>query len=121
MSIDKTQDKFKFEAFYIVIKYIINSCLILACVVHLLYITYFEFNPVIPEIVVYRKNIEDFEEFPITFKICVEETNNIERYMKVGYAGFNKLYTGKSAYNSTTFGWHGHMQNGSTYAFTEGL
>ena len=66
----------------------------MACVVHLLYITYFEFNPVIPEIVVYRKNIEDFEEFPITFKIYAEETINIERYMKVGYDAFGNFYEG---------------------------
>ena len=91
---DKIQEKFKFEAFFIVIKHILNSCLILACVVHLIYITYFEINPAIPEIVVSRTNIEDLEEFPITFKICAEETNNIERYKKVGYDGFANFYEG---------------------------
>ena len=93
----------------------------MACVVHLIYITYFEINPAIPEIVVSRTNIEDLEEFPITFKICAEETNNIERYKKVGYDGFANFYEGLlSTDNYSTIGWYGHMQNGSTYTSTEG-
>ena len=59
-------------------------------------------------------------DFPIIFKICVDETvNKSSRYKNVGYQDSFDFFNGQSMYNSSIFGWTGHTQNGSTLTSTK--
>ena len=89
---------------------------------HVSYLLYDIISPEFPEIVNYKKDLNEIE-YPITFKICVNELNLSianEKYQKYGYDDLWQFYYGRSMYDSSIFGWAGHTENGSTIAPTEG-
>ena len=102
---------------------ILNIVLIISCVVHVIFIIYNNSNPAIPEITVENKNILDVN-MPLSFIFCLRNKNDKsenEKYQKAGYQSSYRFFSGTSMYNQSVVGWHGHMNNGSTYDSLEGI
>ena len=66
-------------------------------------------------------------EFPLSFRICLDDIydiekdmNKLERYKKFGYSSGHNFYRGQSMFNETNVGWNGHTENGGTLGSTEG-
>ena len=47
--------------------------------------------------------------------------NETRILQSLGYKRIYMFYMGKSKYNSSLFGWNGHVKNGSTLGSTEGM
>ena len=97
--------------FKAVINYLINSGLLLVCLIHVGFILISSLFPTLPQIKHYRKSLKDIQ-FPFLFRICVDEKNQ-QRYQDVGYINDWEYFMGKSMYNRSFFGWNGHTRNGS--------
>ena len=81
---------------------------------------YSTLNPEVPEIIVYKKNLNEIE-FPMTFRICAYELNDAaSRYQLFGYQSHWDFFQGKSMFNDTLYGWAGHDKNGSVLGNVEG-
>ena len=110
----------KIEFIYQASKSIIQSILVIVCVVHICSIVYFKANPVLPDIMKYKKNIEDID-FPISFIICINSKNKgIEKMNKNGYLDEWYFFSGESRINDSIIGWAGHSENGPIYETAEG-
>ena len=101
---------------------LLNIVLIISCVVHIMFLFYINSYPKLPEIIINNKNIRDVE-MPLSFLVCLtiknpELTN--KNFKDPGYKSIQQFFTGSSMYNNSTFGWFGHMKNGSTYNSLEG-
>ena len=102
------------------IKASVNFFLAVAFIIHISYIFYFIVYPTLPEIKNYKKQLNEIE-FPIAFQLCVEErANSTKRYNQVGYSDAWTFFYGQSKFNSSIYGWAGHMENGSTFESTQG-
>ena len=102
------------------IKASVNLFLAVAFIVHISYIFYYIVYPTLPEIKNYKKQLNEIE-FPIAFQLCVEErANSTRRYNQVGYSDAWTFFYGQSKFNSSVYGWAGHMENGSTFGSTQG-
>ena len=52
--------------------------------------------PDYPSTIAYNKKLEDIE-FPISFKLCIRELNNVEkRYRNLGYKSYGDFFKGIS-------------------------
>ena len=101
---------------------LLNIVLIISCVVHIMFIFYINSNPKLPEIIISNKNIRDVE-MPLSFLVCLTIKNpelRNKNFKEAGYNSMQQFFTGSSMYNNSTFGWFGHMENGSTYNSLEG-
>ena len=79
--------------------------------------------PDIPIVRVFRSNLKDIV-FPISFKMCVEDTintNNKKRFENIGYASEWNYFRGQSRFDERRIGWNGHTANGSTLGSTEDI
>ena len=95
---------------------LMNFIFIFICCMHLIYITIITFSPSNQEVTMRRKNLKDFDQFPFRFCICVNElVNDSAKFQNVGYEMYTRYYYGQSRFNKSIIGWHGHMENGSTY------
>ena len=82
-------------------------------------ICYQSLNPIVPSIRVFKEDLEKID-FPINFKVCVHELENITaRYQKVGYRHSYYFYLGISKF-SFVGGWYGHTKDNKTLGSLEG-
>ena len=73
-----------------------------------------------PSVRVYKKDFGEIE-FPISVKVCIREiVANESRCSEVGYNGEWNWFTGRSIYNDSLVGWHGHGENGTTLGSVKG-
>ena len=108
--------------FLIIFKHSLTLFLVLSCFVHLVYIAYYFVYPELPEITVQRIELEEMEEFPISFRLCMfEPQNNAQRYKNIGYENYGYFYWGMNMRNNSLFGWKGFFENGSTFASATGF
>ena len=83
------------------VKDLFVTSLIVIFIAHVGYIIHELIYPEFPEIVNYKKNLNEIE-FPIVFKICANEANttiDAEKFHEVGYRDLYKFYQGQSLYN----------------------
>ena len=99
---------------------IFNLSLFIACLVHIFSILHNYLYPDMPINKEYEKNLEDIE-FPLIFKLCFQQHNETKILQSLGYERIYMFYMGRSMYNSSLFGWNGHVKNGSTLESTEGM
>ena len=99
----------------------IRTIFLLVFFVHISFIGYYTIHPEMPTI---EKHIVDFKdiEFPFIFRLCaMENFNKDEKYKRLGYKNVYDFFLGESMYNSTIYGWNGHMENGSTIGELESI
>ena len=100
------------------VKDLFSTILSIIFVAHVSYIVYEILYPEYPEIVNYKRDLQDIE-FPITFKICANKDNLSivdKKYEMYGYEDLWQFYNGQSMYNASTIGWAGHTKDGTTIA-----
>ena len=98
----------------------LNICLSLVCLVHISIILHDDLVFHEPSLRTYDVNLKDLD-FPIIFKVCVNEIEDgYLRYQKFGYGDVIEFFRGKSMFNESLLGWHGHMENGSTLMSSRG-
>ena len=86
----------------------------MVCVVHVIYIGYYNIFPDTPNVRVFKVNLNEII-FPIAFKICVADTIvNATRFQNLGYWGEWHYFRGQRIYDRKKIGWNGHTENGST-------
>ena len=84
-----------------------------SCAIHILLIIYHIFNPQLPEVRVYKRDLKDME-FPLSFRLCAYSMVNLnERYKKIGYRNTYDFFRGRSRFNRSLVGWGGHHLNGT--------
>ena len=89
-----------------------NLIIFFFCLVHISLNGYYILFPVLPEIRITNRKLEDIE-FPLSLKVCVSEiSNSFQRYSNLGYEDETSFYGGRSAYNESLFGWAGHTKDG---------
>ena len=98
---------------------VIQIILVTVCIVHICSLVYFNVNPKLPNIMKYKKSIEDID-FPISFIICINSNKGIEKVKEYGYLDEWNFFHGKSRFNNSIFGWAGHSEDGSFYKSAEG-
>ena len=102
------------------IKTSINVAFAIVFVIHISSIINGILHPELPDIRKYKKDLKDVE-FPIAFQLCVDElVNSTKRYNEVGYLDAWTFFYGNSIFNSSTYGWAGHTENGSSFGSPEG-
>ena len=112
--------KINIQKLYAASKSFIQSILVIICVLHICSIVYLNANPRLPNIIKYKKDIEDIE-FPISFILCINpKKNSIEKMKTFGYVDEWSFYSGKSMFNDSIIGWAGHSKNGPIYESAEG-
>lgn len=90
---------------------LINTGFIIAFVVHVGFICYYILYPGIPETVVYKNDLKEIE-FPISFRMCIQQTsNNDQRFRDLGYENERGFFEGRSIFNRSMVGWNGHVEN----------
>ena len=108
--------------FFKILNHSLTVFLVLSCLVHLSYITYYSVYPEMPEITVQRIDLEEMEDFPLSFRLCMfEPQNSFHRYVNIGYDNLGAFYMGLNMRNKSLFGWKGHFENGSTFASATGF
>ena len=99
---------------------IINSVFTLVFLVHAAFIGYGIKYPDQPSIKLYKKDVNELDSFPISFKICVKELENpSERYKKVGYSNKWNFFRGIPDSSGSLIGWSGN-KTGITRTSVEG-
>ena len=94
--------------------------LLIACAVHIVWISINIIDPKLPEIRQYKKDLKEID-FPASFQICVDEINpNNSRFKDFGYEGLHEFFKGVSRFNSSLVGWAGHRDNKSNFESVEG-
>ena len=66
----------------------------------------------------YEDDLKDLE-FPVVFKICPTIGFDQKKLLTVGYKSVGNYFYGQSPFNTSVYGWTGHMQqssNGSSYS-----
>ena len=105
------------------IKNSINAIFLILFITHLSIICYQSLNPTVPSIRVFKQDLNQID-FPINFKVCVHELDNITaRYQKVGYRDIYYFYLGISKFHPPPFvgGWYGHTEDNKTLGSLKGL
>ena len=100
----------------------INAIFFILFITHLSIICYQSLNPIVPSIRVFKEDLDKID-FPINFKVCVHELENITaRYQKVGYRDSYFFYMGISKFYPRPFvgGWYGHTKDNKTLGSLEG-
>ena len=65
-----------------------------------------------------ENKLEDLE-FPIVFKVCLKPGFNITALKEEGYSSIPGYFTGQSRYNSSIYGWAGHINNSQSKSTVE--
>ena len=88
---------------------IINSVFTLVFLVHAAFIGYGIKYPDQPSIKLYKKDVNELDSFPVSFKFCVKELENpSERYKKVGYSNVWDFHKGLKDSSGSLVGWSGN-------------
>ena len=110
------------------IPFFLNAVFTLVFFIHASSIGYKIRYPEHPSTKIYTKNVNEFDVFQLSFKLCVHELGNIhKRYSNLGYEtiwSFYKgwqydIYDGKS--DGIWVGWAGHSKNHSTLSTVRGI
>ena len=98
--------------------FLFNSTLVIAFIIHISIIAYNIKHPDFPSVKVYSKNLQDLDEFPISFKLCARElTNMTGRYREFGYNDVYAFFQGRRGFFAGKwFGWAGHGEGNKTLA-----
>ena len=104
---------------YKVLRSVIQIILVIVCIVHICSLVYFNVNPELPNIVKYKKNIEDIE-FPLSFILCINSNKGMENAKLFGYLDEWYFFYGRSKFNDSTIGWAGHSRDGPLFDSSEG-
>ena len=99
--------------------YLFNGTLVIAFIIHISIIAYNIKHPDFPSVKVYSKDLQDLDEFPLSFKLCARELTNItHRYKKFGYNDIYAFFQGRRNYRGSGkwFGWAGHGEGNETLA-----
>ena len=99
--------------------YVVNTVLVVTCLIHVCLIMYNDLYPKQTRNRVYKKTMHQIE-FPLEFLLCVDHRNEIEKYKKVGYQDNGYFFRG--FLNETTTGWGGLNANDniSSYGTVKG-
>ena len=105
----KRNYKFKF-------KFLFNAILIVAFTIHISCIGYYIKNPDTPSVRVFTRELKNFSQLPVSFKLCAEEQANMnDRYRKFGYSNIYSFFQGrKRTWHGNWFGWAGHGEENQT-------
>ena len=98
---------------------LVNVILMVSCIIHIISIIESIFNPKLPTIKVFKRNLSDMK-FPLSFKICFEGDGELKLYEKLGYNNKKDLIRGTSKYNDSIIGWTGHRADGFPFGTIEG-
>ena len=98
---------------------LINFTLLIICITNSCDVIYRLVNPELPSFREYETKLKDIE-FPLSFKICLNELKPDDRYKKLGYWSRSYFFLGRSKFNYSHFGWNGHTEDGATIGTTEG-
>ena len=101
------------------VTFILNLFFFVAFLVHIVTIGYDMIFPNNPSVRIYEKELREID-FPITFKLCVKDSNDILRYNRLGYSDESRFFYGRSKFNKYTYGWNGHTANVSTVGSVQG-
>ena len=55
-----------------------------------------------------QKKLSDWDEFPIIFKICLDQAFNTTAIREGGYDSIFEYFTGESRFDDSILGWAGH-------------
>ena len=98
----------------------INIFFSIIFMVHIGFLGYNILYPVVPEILVYKKNFNEID-FPMTFRLCAFELYDKDaRYQAFGYKDYGDFFRGESMFNSSLYGWAGHTENGTALGNVQG-
>ena len=100
-----------------------KAVLSIVFVAHIGYIVFDVICPEYPDIVNYKKSLDQID-FPLTFRICAAEANHSiddKKYAILGYRDSWTFFYGQSWYNDSIYGWAGHTEYGTTIGSVEGL
>ena len=101
-------------------KKIVTLSFTTASLIHISWLVYLMINPPLPDIEMYKTSLSDVD-FPIVMKICLYDIkNSSDRYEGVGYKDARGLFTGKSRFNESQFGWRGFNKDGKPMATVTG-
>ena len=104
----------------VMIKWILNSSLSVACLVHISFILYNYLHPQHPRHFEHDKHLSGVQ-FPLILKFCFDQENfSSKLFQSWGYETYNDFYRGISMYNTSMVGWYGHSGDGSHVAPVEG-
>ena len=98
--------------------FLFNGTLVIAFIIHISIIAYNIKHHDFPSVKVYSKNLQDLDEFPISFKLCATElTNKTDRYKEFGYNDVYAFFQGRKRFGAGRwFGWAGHGEGNKTMA-----
>ena len=68
-------------------------------VVHILTIAHNFKYPPYPSIRIIKKDLRDID-FPVSFKLCMRDNKDIDKYIKLGYVGMFHFFSGQSMFNN---------------------
>ena len=108
-----------FEKIFKKLPLIVNTVLVVTCLIHVYTIMYNNLYPNQTRSRVYKKKIQEIE-FPLEFLLCVNHENDMEKYSRVGYRDNGYFFRG--FLNETTTGWGGlnASDNSSSYGTVKG-
>ena len=99
---------------------IVNLIFAIVFFIHIAIVGYRRAYPENPSVRVYDKDLKDIE-FPLSFKICVREQNDVkQRYQKIGYKHNDDFFRGQPSDDTQYFGWAGRGRNKSTLGTVTG-
>ena len=103
----------------------LNAVFTLVFFIHASSIGYKIRYPDHPSTKIYTKNLNEFDIFQLSFKLCVNELGNIhKRYSNLGYETIWSFYKGwqYDIYDGKSDGiWVGHSKNHSTLSTVRGI
>ena len=77
-------------------------------------------HPTLAATTLEENKLEDLE-FPVIFKLCFQNSFNLEKLVKAGYSSVSNYFKGESRFNSSLYGWAGHNSNGSVGPGVSGI
>ena len=101
--------------------HLLYIALLVGCILNTGGIVFWHFNPNLPSIRVFEKDLKDVE-FPLVFRICINKINQDDtELIKLGYSQYNSYFRGISMYNRSNIGWRGHTEDGKTIGTGTGI
>ena len=108
---------------------LLNASFTMVFFIHAAFIGYRIKFPDHPSTKLYSKNLNEFDSFQLSFKLCVKELGNVhKRYQKLGYdsiwtfyKGWPHDYSGDANSDGIWTGWAGHSENNLTISTVKGI
>ena len=93
---------------------IMNFVFSFVLIAHVAFIGYGIKYPNHPSSRMYTKALQELDEFPVSFQLCVkEQIDSQNRYIKLGYDNIWSFYKGITNFYGDWVGWAGHENNSS--------